>query len=339
MNTPVGFVASNFQTLQKYMTKLLDLLHKYEALGDAVEDGLKEKRLEILDQIKQARKDLKIDFLLEDIGTLFEESNEGLSRVTKVIQNLKDFSRVDQAQAVAEYDLNGGIEATLTVARNEIKYDADVKTELSPLPEISCNSGQINQVLLNILVNAVQAIKSQTRDDRGTITVRTLATPTEVICEISDDGPGIAPEIRLKIFDPFFTTKPVGQGTGLGLSVSYDIIVTKHHGKIAVDSTVGKGTTFTITLPVVTPAAPPAGLVAGPHPGCGSTLQSLSAEPWSLTWKAGFWTATPRRWWDRMEPATAGSGTSATSPNPPSISPLRPEIRFDCHTRECYAGA
>ncbi len=257
MNTPVGFVASNFQTLQKYMDKLLALLHHYESLGEAVEDGLKEKRLEILDHIKQARKELKIDFLLQDIGTLFAESNEGLSRVTKVIQNLKDFSRVDQAQAFAEYDLNEGIEATLTVARNEIKYDADVKKELSPLPEIACNSGQINQVLLNILVNAVQAIKSQKRDDRGTITVRTSATPAEVICEISDDGPGIPAEIRNKIFDPFFTTKPVGQGTGLGLSVSYDIIVTKHHGKILVDSTVGKGTTFTIKLPLA--AQPAAG--------------------------------------------------------------------------------
>jgi two-component system, NtrC family, sensor kinase len=250
MNTPVGFVASNFQTLQNYMNKLLDLLQRYEVLGEAVEDGLRERRLEMLAQIKQARKDLKIDFLLHDIGTLFDESKEGLSRVTKVIQNLKDFSRIDQAQAFAEYDLNAGIEATLTVARNEIKYDADVKTELSSLPEICCNSGQINQVLLNILLNAVQAIKSQKRTDRGTLTLRTYATADDVVCEISDDGPGIPPEILHKIFDPFFTTKPVGQGTGLGLSVSYDIIVTKHHGQILVDSKVGKGTTFTLRLPI-----------------------------------------------------------------------------------------
>jgi PAS domain S-box-containing protein len=261
MNTPVGFVASNFQTLQKYMAKLLDLLHLYEALGEAVEDGQKERRLEILGQIKQARKDLKIEFVLDDIGTLFEESEDGLTRVTTVIKNLKDFSRIDQAVAFAEYDLNQGVEATLNVARNEIKYDVDVKTDLLPLPEIECNSGQINQVILNILLNAVQAIKVQKRTDRGTLTIRTYATPTEVICEISDDGPGIPPEIRHKIFDPFFTTKPVGQGTGLGLSVSHDIIVTKHHGQILVDSTVGKGTTFTIKLPL---APPPSVTSAGP---------------------------------------------------------------------------
>jgi len=173
-----------------------------------------------------------------------------LKRITSIIKNLKDFSRVGHPEVVEEYDLNHGIETTLVVARNEIKYDAEVKTELSQLPSILCNSGQINQVFLNVLVNAAQAIKSQERANRGTITIRTYATETEVVCEISDDGPGIEPDKLPKIFDPFFTTKPSGKGTGLGLSVSYDIIANKHNGKLLAESTVGKRTKFTIKLPI-----------------------------------------------------------------------------------------
>jgi len=151
-----------------------------------------------------------------------------------------------------KYDLNEGIKATLVVTRNAIKYDADVETDLSQLRLIYCHSGQINQVLLNILVNAAQAIKTQERDDRGTITIRTYASDDGVVCEISDDGPGIPAEVVSKIFDPFFTTKPPGKGTGLGLSVSYGIIVNKHNGELLVDSTVGEGTKFTIKLPIGT---------------------------------------------------------------------------------------
>ena len=151
-----------------------------------------------------------------------------------------------------KYNINDGIETTLVVANNEIKYHADIETELAEVPLVICNAGQINQVVLNLLVNAAQAIKSQERDDMGTITIRTYATETGVACEISDDGPGIPPDKISKIFDPFFTTKPVGKGTGLGLSVSYDIIVHKHNGELFVDSTVGKGTKFTIQLPINT---------------------------------------------------------------------------------------
>ncbi|GAG03114.1 unnamed protein product, partial [marine sediment metagenome] len=120
-------------------------------------------------------------------------------------------------------------------------------------PSVPCNPGQINQVFLNILVNAVQAIKSQERKDRGAITIRTYATQTQAVCEISDDGPGIRPENLSKIFDPFFTTKPSGKGTGLGLSVSYDLIANKHKGELLVDSTPGRGSTFIIKLPIKKP--------------------------------------------------------------------------------------
>ena len=252
MNTPVSFVASNFQTLENYVRKIQDLLAMYDELIGQIEHLGKTELRNKVEGIGQFRDDRQIDFILEDIQGLFDDSREGLERVTNIIQNLRDFSRIDQPGSRDEYNVNEGIEVTLVVARNEIKYDADVKTEFSELPLIFCHSGQINQVFLNILVNAAQAIKSQERDEKGTITIRTYATEGEVVCEIFDDGPGIPPDKLSKVFDPFFTTKPAGKGTGLGLSVSYDIVVNKHNGKLLVDSTVGEGTKFTIKLPIGT---------------------------------------------------------------------------------------
>ncbi len=249
MNTPVGFVASNFETLENYVTKIRDLLVKYEELTRQIGTLGKAELRNKATEIDQFRDDTKMDFIVKDICELFDDSREGLERVTNIVQNLRDFSRVDQPGSRDEYDINKGIEATLVVVRNEIKYNTDVKTELSELPLIFCHPNQLNQVFLNILLNATQAIKSQERDDRGTITIRTYATETGVVCEISDDGPGIPPDKISKIFDPFFTTKPVGKGTGLGLSVSYDIIANKHNGQLLVESTLGEGTKFIIKLP------------------------------------------------------------------------------------------
>ena len=250
INTPVGFVASNFQTLEGYIEKFKNLLEMYHDLIGKIEILGKTELLNKVAAIDKSRKDMKIDFILEDIGDLFDDSKEGLERVTNVVKNLKDFSRVGHPEEFEEYDLNTGIETTLAVAKNEIKYDANVKTELSEVPPVMCNSGQINQVFLNILVNAAQAIKSQEREGMGTITIKMYAADSEVICEISDDGPGIDPDKLPKVFDAFFTTKPAGKGTGLGLSVSYDIIANKHNGQLLAESTVGKGTKFTIKLPI-----------------------------------------------------------------------------------------
>lgn len=249
MNTPVGFVASNFETLQTYLIKLKGLLALYEQLGQILEKNPQPAALEKLLEIRNYRQEKKIDFILTDIQDLFAESQEGLQRVTTIIQSLRDFSRIDQCTEMCDYDLNEGIRSTLVVARNEIKYDVEVVTELGTLPKIHCHPGQLNQVFLNILVNAAQAIRSQNRQDPGHIWIRTRQESEFVVCEIEDDGPGIPPEIQSKIFDPFFTTKPAGKGTGLGLSVSYDIVVSKHQGQILVDSEVGKGTKFTIKLP------------------------------------------------------------------------------------------
>ena len=278
MNTPVGFVASNFQTLENYVSKFKDLVEMYDGLIGEIKTAQKTELLNKADAISKSRDDMKIDFVLEDIQELFDDSKEGLSRVTNIIQNLRDFSRIDQAEEFDEYDITTGIEATLVVARNEIKYDADIKMDLSKnMPHVYCSASQINQVFLNIIVNASQAIKSREKEDKGTITIRTYAADDHVICEVSDDGCGIEPENQSKIFDPFFTTKPVGKGTGLGLSVSYDIIVNKHKGEMLVDSTVGKGTTFTIKLPLKAPP-PKKEKESGDDVGCNDSHHAVTSS-------------------------------------------------------------
>jgi len=250
MNTPVGFVASNFETLENYMRKIRELFQIYGELIEKIESSDKAVLLDKVDAISKSRNELKIDFILKDLPVLFDDSREGIDRITCIVQNLRDFSRIDKPENFDTYNINDGIKATLVVAQNEIKYGADVEMELSEVPQILCSTGQINQVILNILINASQAIKSQERDDKGKITIRTYATDNDVVCEISDDGPSIEPDKLDKIFDPFFTTKPVGEGTGLGLSISYDIIVIKHKGELLVDNSDGNGTKFTIKLPI-----------------------------------------------------------------------------------------
>ncbi len=251
MNTPVGFVASNFATLRSYVKKFKTLMEMYNALIKEMQSKDSAVCPEKIAEIEKSWKSMKIGFICGDIECLFDESKEGLDRVTSIIQNLRDFSRIDQAENFTEYDLNSGIKATLIVARNELKYDADIKTDFCDSLPIHCNSGQVNQVFLNILVNAAHAIKSQKKEEKGVIEIKTYSEGEWAICAISDNGPGIPAENLNKIFDPFFTTKPVGKGTGLGLSVSHDIIVNKHKGLIEVQSEVGKGTTFFIKLPLI----------------------------------------------------------------------------------------
>ena len=244
INNPVGFVNSNLGTLKSYTGRLLDVLAAYEAVFAGGDPALLQPVLEKAD----------LEFLREDLPMLIQESQEGLSRVTRIVQDLKDFSHVDEA-AVQETDLNAGIESTLNVVWNELKYKAEVIRELGELPPVPCVAAQINQVFMNILVNAAQAI-----DTRGLITIRSGVSEDgpRVWFEIEDSGKGMSEEVRRRIFEPFFTTKPVGKGTGLGLSISYDIIVKKHGGKLEVNSRPGEGTCFRIELPLEHPEATPA---------------------------------------------------------------------------------
>jgi signal transduction histidine kinase len=183
------------------------------------------------------------DFIKEDIDLMIEESIAGTERVKDIVLNLKSFARVDEAEK-KDADIIESLESTLKIIWNELKYKADVVKNYSEIPIISCNPGQLNQVFMNIILNAAQAI-----EERGIITIETEHEDSYITVSISDNGQGIPEENLSKLFDPFFTTKPVGKGTGLGLSISYGIIE-KHKGTIEVESEVGIGTKFIIKLPI-----------------------------------------------------------------------------------------
>ncbi len=238
INNPIGFILSNLVTLEKYVDKLTDFI----GAQDEIVKGL--EATEPVARLQEKRKKLKLDFISEDIKDLIHESREGADRVKTIVQNLKSFSRVDQAE-YKHSDLNDCIESTVNIVWNELKYKVQVHKDYGEIPLTKCYAQQLNQVFMNLLVNAAQAIEEQ-----GEIHIRTWSENGSILVSISDTGCGIPEEVRNRIFDPFFTTKDVGKGTGLGLSISYDI-VKNHQGEITVDSEVGKGTTFTIQIPVV----------------------------------------------------------------------------------------
>jgi signal transduction histidine kinase len=236
INNPVGYVSSNLTTLQKYLTV-------YEKVLDAPEADSAE--------MAALKKKLNYAFIRDDLQNLVKETQEGVGRVKAIIQDLKDYARTNVATHYVASDIQVGLKSTLNIARNQLKNRADVRLELGKLPLVECAPSQIDQVFLNLIVNAAQAMPE---GKMGLIDIRTDCNDTHVWIEVKDNGPGIPPEILKKIFDPFFTTKDPGTGTGLGLSVSTNIIQ-QHGGTLEVNSTVGLGTTFKITLPIKRPAA------------------------------------------------------------------------------------
>ena len=239
VNNPVGFIMSNLSSLQKYVSRLSEFIDvQTETIKKLSGDG------KILNAITESRKSLKVDYIIDDLGNLIRESLDGAERVKKIVQDLKSFSRIDEAEWKMA-DINAGIESTINIVWNELKYKATVKKEYGDIPLTKCNPGQLNQVFMNILVNAAHAIEKQ-----GEITMKTWHDNGYIYISISDTGCGIPADKIDRIFEPFFTTKEVGKGTGLGLSIAYDI-VKKHNGDIIVESEVGKGTTFTVKVPVV----------------------------------------------------------------------------------------
>ncbi|WP_310452316.1 ATP-binding protein [Sulfuritalea sp.] len=239
INNPVGFVLSNVSTLNDYVEDLLNMISAYEGAEASIGSA------DVVAALKSLRVRLELDHLREDIPSLMKETREGLVRVRQIVQDLRDFSRVDSHQDWQWADLHRGIDATLNIVGNDVKYQADIIKEYGAIPEIECLPSQLNQVIMNLVINAAQAIGKE----RGKITIRTGVAGDQVWIEVADTGSGIAKENLSRIFDPFFTTKPVGKGTGLGLSVSYGI-VHKHLGRIEAQSEVGKGTIFRIVLPV-----------------------------------------------------------------------------------------
>jgi len=244
INNPVGFISSNLSTLDGYFNQLQQMLDAYRTVEDSLASGTQR------DQLKAMRDEVELDFLKEDIPILIRESKEGISRVIQIVKDLKNFSRVDNDQTWQFANLQQGIDSTLNIVASELKYKADVVKHYAPLPEIECLASQLNQVVMNLVINAAQAMGPE----RGTITISNGVEGEHVWLEVADNGCGIAPESVQKIFDPFFTTKPVGEGTGLGLSLSYGI-VKKHRGDISVSSELGKGTKFRVVLPIRQTAA------------------------------------------------------------------------------------
>ena len=238
INNPVGFVNSNMGALRTYVDTLFSVIDGYDKVLGAMAGGS-----EVAATIAQLKKQADLEFLREDVSELVTESMDGLKRVKDIVQSLKDFSHVGETDW--QYaDLHHGLDSTLNIANNEFKYKATVTKEYGTLPLVKCLASQLNQVFMNLIVNASHAIK-----EAGLITIRTGCENEWVWIEIGDSGVGIPPENLTRIFEPFFTTKPVGKGTGLGLSLSYNIIA-KHGGRIEVESELGKGTRFTVHLPV-----------------------------------------------------------------------------------------
>jgi PAS domain S-box-containing protein len=236
LNNPIGFVASNLGSLDGYLKDLFDII---DACGDADPKGTANS----LERFSRLKAERDYAFIKTDIGQLMAESRDGLSRVRKIVQDLKGFSRVGEAEWQWA-NLHTGLDSTLNIVWNELKYKCKVDKEYGDLPEVFCLPSQLNQVFMNLFVNAAQAIET-----RGEVTIRTGRAGEEVWVEVADTGKGIPRENLNRIFEPFFTTKPVGQGTGLGLSLSYSIVL-KHKGRIEVASEVGKGSTFRVVLPI-----------------------------------------------------------------------------------------
>ena len=243
INNPIGFIMSNLNSLGKYTERLAQFIElQSEALEAASLHGDNVEML--LKNIGSKNKTLKINYIIDDLGNIIKESLEGAERVKRIVQDLKSFSRIDDAEYKMD-DINAGLESTINIVWNELKYKAIVKKEYGVIPRTKCNLGQLNQVFMNLLVNAVQSIK-----ERGDIFVKTAGDKGIIHITIADTGCGIKPENLNHIFEPFYTTKEIGKGTGLGLSIAYDIIK-KHNGNITATSEEGKGTSFTISIPIV----------------------------------------------------------------------------------------
>jgi two-component system NtrC family sensor kinase len=230
--------------MKKYILNLRDYCR---ATDRVLENG----GLEQMEELKKVKKFKKIDFILEDVASVIDESIEGTDRVKTIVQDLKDFSHQDKGKLI-ECDLNNSLKSTLNIVWNELKYKAEVTQDFGNIPLVRCYPQQLNQVWMNLLVNAAHAITG-----KGQIVVRSYQEEETVLVEISDTGCGIPAENLKKIFEPFFTTKEVGKGTGLGLSLSYRI-VERHGGTIEVKSQVGKGTSFMVRLPLLGPDKEPA---------------------------------------------------------------------------------
>jgi signal transduction histidine kinase len=249
INTPIQFVSDNTHFLRDAFRAISGVVARYENISAEIIKGSLSRQA--IDEAVAEREKVDWEFLRDEIPKAIDQTIEGLKQVATIVRAMKDFSHVDH-RGIAAADLNQAIESTLIVARNELKYVADVNCDYGQLSPVFCNLGDLNQVFLNLLVNAAHAIGDADKPagSKGRIGVRTRQDGEFVEVAISDSGTGIPEEIREKIFDPFFTTKEVGKGTGQGLSIARSIVVKKHGGTLTFETELGHGTTFYVRLPV-----------------------------------------------------------------------------------------
>jgi two-component system, NtrC family, sensor kinase len=247
INNPTGFISSNLGTLLEYQQDLFALIGEYRSLlyepGRSGEPFSSDDPADRTALIRKIEEEVDLDFIIEDMPNLIDESREGTERIKKIVMDLKNFAHPGKQELVYA-DLNNNLESTLNIAWNEIKYKATVTKDYGKIPEVQCYPQQLNQVFMNLLVNAAQAI-----EETGEIRLKTYMENGVVKILIGDTGKGIPQENLTHIFEPFFTTKEMGKGTGLGLHVAYTI-VKKHNGNIFVESAPATGTTFTVEIPV-----------------------------------------------------------------------------------------
>jgi two-component system, NtrC family, sensor kinase len=248
INNPISYVKGNMSAISKYIPSITKLIKKYEDLSRRVQE--KNQYNSQLAAIKELRKDHKIDFILEDITGLANESLEGADRIKNIVNDLSIFARVDDSE-LTRVNINDSLDITLNIIKNEIKYNVKIIKNYGVLPLALCFPGKISQIFMNVLVNAGQAIKEQGAITITTSHINNRQQDTEDMIEIiiSDTGCGIEKQNLTKIFNPFYTTKPIGKGTGLGLSITYDLI-NAHGGTITAKSEIGIGSSFTIKLPI-----------------------------------------------------------------------------------------
>ena len=250
INNPLGYICSNIETSKQYFTKYNKMFNSYKSFIDKIPNLSPEEMDLKIREIKSLENKSNIDYISEDLEDIFHDVEDGLDRISEIVLSLRTFSRIDQTLEMEEYDLIKGIENTLLIAQSEIKHHARVIREFEDIPNFNAFGNQINQILLNIILNSLYAIKAKTLTELGLIIIRVYQKEDYIICEIEDNGIGVDEIDINKIFNPFFTTKPIGKGTGLGLSIAYDIIVNKHGGRLLVESIPMESTKFTIKLPL-----------------------------------------------------------------------------------------